>query len=67
MKEEIEKLSFEEAYRQLAEIVKKMEAGQMPLAESVAAYQTASELKKHLEKLLADAETKIEELKIESQ
>ena len=34
-----EKLSFEEAYKQLTELVQKMESGDMPLADSVAAYE----------------------------
>ena len=33
------KLSFEEAYKQLTELVQKMESGEMPLAYSVAAYE----------------------------
>ena len=33
------KLSFEDAYKQLMELVKKMESGELPLADSVAAYE----------------------------
>ena len=33
------KLTFEEAYKQLMELVKKMESGELPLADSVAAYE----------------------------
>ena len=36
------KLSFEEAYKQLTELVKKMESGELPLADSVAAYEQGS-------------------------
>ena len=57
------KLSFEDAYKQLTELVKKMESGELPLADSVLAYETGIKLKAHCEKLLKDAELKIEKLK----
>ncbi len=57
-------LSFEEAYKQLMELVKKMEAGELPLAESVAAYEQGIKLKAYCEQLLKEAELKIETLKV---
>ncbi|MDR0967438.1 MAG: exodeoxyribonuclease VII small subunit [Rickettsiales bacterium] len=59
------KLSFEDAYQQLSDLVKKMESGTMPLAESVAAYEKGIKLKAYCEQLLKEAELKIEKLKIE--
>lgn len=59
-----EKLSFEEAYKQLSELVKKMESGELPLAETVAAYEQGIKLKAYCEQLLKEAELKIETLKI---
>lgn len=56
---EEQKLSFEEAYKQLTEIVKKMESGELPLADSVAAYETGIKLKAYCEQLLKEAELKI--------
>lgn len=56
---EEKKLSFEEAYKQLMEIVKKMESGELPLADSVAAYETGIKLKAYCEQLLKEAELKI--------
>ncbi|MCL2749347.1 MAG: exodeoxyribonuclease VII small subunit [Alphaproteobacteria bacterium] len=56
------KLSFEEAYQQLQELVKKMESGQLPLADSVAAYEKGMKLKAYCEQLLKEAELKIETL-----
>jgi exodeoxyribonuclease VII small subunit len=53
------KLSFEEAYKQLIEIVKKMESGELPLADSVAAYERGIKLKAYCEQLLKEAELKI--------
>ncbi|MDR0741620.1 MAG: exodeoxyribonuclease VII small subunit [Rickettsiales bacterium] len=58
-KENQEKLSFEEAYRQLMEIVKNMESGELPLADSVAAYERGIKLKAYCEQLLKEAELKI--------
>jgi len=61
-----EKLSFEEAYKQLTELVQKMESGEMPLADSVAAYEQGIKLKAYCEQLLKEAELKIETLKVTS-
>ena len=61
------KLSFEDAYKQLTELVRKMEAGELPLAESVAAYEKGIKLKAYCEQLLKEAELKIETLKIGNQ
>ena len=61
------KLSFEEAYKQLSELVKKMESGEMPLADSVAAYEQGIKLKAYCEQMLKEAELKIETLKVSSQ
>ncbi len=61
---ESEKLSFEDAYKQLMELVKKMEGGELPLAASVAAYEQGIKLKAYCEQLLKEAELKIETLKV---
>ena len=59
-----EKLSFEAAYKQLTDLVKKMEAGELSLADSVAAYEQGIKLKAYCEQLLKEAELKIETLKV---
>ncbi|MEI6738116.1 MAG: exodeoxyribonuclease VII small subunit, partial [Pseudomonadota bacterium] len=41
-------------------LVEKMEAGQLPLEESLAAYQRGTELLKYCEKILGDAEQRIQ-------
>lgn len=61
------KLSFEDAYRQLTELVRKMESGELPLAASVAAYEQGIKLKAYCEQLLREAELKIETLKVTPQ
>ncbi len=57
-------LSFEEAYKQLSELVKKMESGTMPLADSIKAYDQGMKLKAYCEQLLKEAEMRIEQLKV---
>lgn len=61
------KLSFEDAYKQLTELVRKMESGELALAESVAAYEKGIKLKAYCEQMLKEAELKIEQLKITNQ
>ena len=57
-------LYFEEEYKQLTELVKKMESGELPLSDSVAAYEQGIKLKAYCEQLLKEAELKIETLKV---
>ncbi len=58
------KLTFEDAYKQLAELVKKMESGELKLEDSVTAYEQGIKLKAYCEQLLKEAELKIETLKV---
>lgn len=62
---EKEKLSFEDAYKQLTEIVKKMESGELSLAGSVDAYEKGIKLKAYCEQVLKEAEMKISTVKVE--
>ena len=62
MAEETMELSFEEALQQLEEIVAQLEAGQLPLEQALAKFESATRLKGRCEELLAQAEAKIEEL-----
>ncbi|MCL2538392.1 MAG: exodeoxyribonuclease VII small subunit [Alphaproteobacteria bacterium] len=64
MENKIPELTFEQALAQLQELVKKMESGALPLADSVAAYDTGMKLKTYLEQMLKEAELKIEQLKV---
>ena len=58
--EDIKNLPFEAAMAELDSIVKKMEAGEIKLAELVSFYERAAALKAHLEKTLSEAKMKIE-------
>ena len=59
---EIGKLSFEEALRQLEEIVGRLESGRVELEESIAIYERGAALKAHCEQKLKDAEARIEKI-----
>ncbi len=52
-------LKFEEAINQLAEIVKSLESGEVPLDESIALYETGMKLSKRCTELLEKAEQKV--------
>lgn len=53
---------FESALAELDQLVEKMESGQLPLEESLSAYQRGAELLKFCEGVLKDAEQKIKVL-----
>ena len=61
---EIEKLSFEEALKQLEEIVQKLEKGQVDLEDSIKIYERGTALKAHCETKLRNAEKRIEKIVI---
>lgn len=54
--------NFESAMAELDQLVEKMEAGQLPLEESIAAYQRGAVLLKFCEAKLTDAEARIQVL-----
>ena len=58
----VSELKFEAALAELELIVQSMEGGRLPLEESIAAYRRGSELLKHCQQQLADAEQKIQVL-----
>ncbi len=57
-----EPASFEAAMAELEALVARMEDGELPLEESISAYQRGAELLRHCEKILADAEQRIKVL-----
>lgn len=60
MKKEIEKMSFEEAFQELEDTVKKIDDGNDNLENSIAAFERGTKLKEHCEKKLQEAKMKIE-------
>ncbi|MFN7573376.1 MAG: exodeoxyribonuclease VII small subunit [Betaproteobacteria bacterium] len=55
-------LTFEQALDELEALVRKMEAGELPLEESIAAYKRGAELTKYCQGKLAAAELEIRKL-----
>lgn len=56
---ELADLKFESALAELEKLVASMEAGQLPLEESLAAYRRGAELLQHCQRQLSDAEEKV--------
>jgi exodeoxyribonuclease VII small subunit len=61
---EVKTLTFEQALKQLEEIVQKLEKGQVDLEDSIAIYERGTALKAHCEAKLRDAEARIEKIVI---
>ncbi len=55
----VEDLSFEDAIRELEQVVGKLERGDVALDESIALYERGALLKARCEKKLAEAEEKV--------
>ena len=62
MADKPEEMSFEEALERLEALVAELERGELPLEESVRAYEEGVRLVRRCEKLLADAEARIRTL-----
>lgn len=60
----VEQLSFEKALAELESIVQRLEQGKVELAESIAIYERGEALKKHCEKLLGEAEARVEKIRL---
>jgi exodeoxyribonuclease VII small subunit len=63
---DIAKLTFEEAMRQLEDIVGRLESGKVELEDSIAIYERGAALKSHCERKLKDAEARIEKIVLDS-
>lgn len=53
------KLSFEDAMKQLEEVVRALESGNVELEKSIALYEEGAKLKAHCERKLKEAEEKV--------
>jgi exodeoxyribonuclease VII small subunit len=60
--DDVKTMSFEQALAELEKIVKTLEEGKAPLAESIAIYERGEALKAHCEALLKAAESRIEKI-----
>jgi exodeoxyribonuclease VII small subunit len=55
-------LSFEEALKQLEELVRQLEKGESRLDDAIQAYERGANLKRHCEAKLAEARMKVERI-----
>ena len=62
MPKKVKNLTFEEGLERLREIVETLESGTPTLSETINVFEEGVEVARHLEALLADAETKVEKL-----
>jgi len=60
--EKIDQLDFEQALAMLNDLVGKLEAGELPLEESVAAFESGVKLSRRCESLLDAAEQRLQVL-----
>jgi len=61
-KTKVEKLSFEDAIKELTDIVGKIEQGEIPLQDSLEQYEKGMSLIKHCRAILQEAEKRIEKI-----
>jgi len=61
-KDDIGKLSFEEAIKELGSIVGRIEQGRIPLQDSLTQYERGMALIKHCQAILQKAEKRIEKI-----
>ena len=58
--EELKKLTFEEALRELEKLVDSLDKGDVSLDEAIAAYDRGSQLKDYCQKKLQEAKMKVD-------
>lgn len=59
---DIKEMSFERALKELETIVGRLERGDVELEESIAIYERGEALKEHCDRLLKQAEAKVEKI-----
>ncbi len=62
--DDVAELSFEAALEELEKIVARLEAGQVPLEESIRIYERGEALRRHCDALLKQAEAKVEKITV---
>ena len=65
MSDDVNEMSFEDALRELEQVVGKLERGEVPLDESIALYERGAALKKRCETKLKEAEEKVAKLTLD--
>ncbi len=62
MENDIAKLSFEDALKELEALKVKMESGNIPLDDALTLFERGNALKAHCERILANAKMKVEKI-----
>ena len=62
--ENIQKMAFEEALTALEQIVGKLESGEVSLEDSIEIYTRGTQLKRHCQDKLKDAQARIEKITV---
>jgi exodeoxyribonuclease VII small subunit len=60
----IDGMTFETALAELEQIVDRLERGDVPLAESISIYERGEALKQRCERLLKEAEMRVEKIRL---
>lgn len=60
--ESLDHLTYEQAFKELEEIVSSLEANQQPLEESMKLYERGQKLSQHCAAMLEKAELKVQQL-----
>ncbi len=63
---DIATMSFERALKELETIVSRLERGDVELEESIAIYERGEALRSHCDRLLRQAEAKVEKITLDS-
>ncbi|MGB8623753.1 MAG: exodeoxyribonuclease VII small subunit [Paracoccaceae bacterium] len=64
---QVGEMSFEEALKELEQVVNQLERGDVPLDQSIALYGRGAELKKRCEEKLKEAEEKVAAITLDSE
>lgn len=67
MQESLSGISFEEALKELESIVRKMEQGDLPLDQSLAAFERGVQLTRHCQQALQSAQQKVQVLLVDDE
>ena len=59
---QVSEMSFEEALKELEQVVGQLESGSVDLDKSIALYERGADLKRHCEAKLAQAQARIEQI-----
>lgn len=60
--EDVKKMTFEQAMKELEQIVSRLERGEVELEESIAIYERGEVLRAHCDRLLKQAEARVEKI-----